>query len=64
VELVARDGDPHAFPLRHVMSQTANCNFSFSGIKSWLRKTANQEEEKFGKKLSAVVWISVPVTKL
>jgi len=50
VELVALDGDPRAFPLRSVMSTTANCDFSFSGIRSWLQRTAKEEEQKYGRK--------------
>lgn len=50
MELVARDGNPRAFELHHVMSQLPNCNFSFSGIKAWASKTARQEEQNYGKK--------------
>jgi len=50
VELVARDGNPRAFQLHPVMSQAQNCDFSFSGIKSWLRRMAEKEEQNYGKK--------------
>jgi len=50
VELVARDGNPRAFELHHVMSQSPNCNFSFSGIKTWAWRTAREEEQNYGKK--------------
>lgn len=49
VEVVARDGNPRAFELHHVMTQVANCDFSFSGIKTWVKKTASLEEKKYGK---------------
>lgn len=49
MELVARDGDPHAFKVHSVMSHASNCNFSFSGVKSWLRRAAIREEQKYGK---------------
>jgi len=50
VELVARDGNPRAFDFHPVMSQSANCDFSFSGIKTRLRRLADREEQKYGKK--------------
>jgi len=49
VELVARDGDPRSFGLRPVMTKSADCNFSFSGIKTWVRRNAELEEEKYGR---------------
>jgi len=54
VELIARDGNPRAYELHHVMSRVANCDFSFSGVKSWLRKEAEREEKKYGKKCQLV----------
>jgi len=53
VELVAHDGNPRAFELHPVMSQAANCDFSFSGIKSWVRRTADREEQKYGKNMNS-----------
>lgn len=55
VELVARDGNPRAFELHPVMPQAANCDFSFSGIKSWVRQTAEREEQKYGITASEVL---------
>lgn len=62
MELVARDGNPRAFELHPVMSKVANCDFSFSGIKTWLRRTADREEEKFGKKHKHAVIIDVSIS--
>jgi len=55
VELVARDGDPRAFGLHHVMSRAQNCDFSFSGIKTWLHKTADREEHKYGENQKHII---------
>jgi len=50
IELIARDGNHRAFDLHQVMTRAPNCNFSFSGIKTWLQRTADLEEQKYGKR--------------
>ena len=48
IELAARDGNIHAFNCIPVMSQLADCNFSFAGIKAWALRTVEKDEEKYG----------------
>lgn len=48
IELLAKRGDPMAFPLTPVMPRTANCDFSFSGIKEAIKRIIKDEETKHG----------------
>jgi len=48
IELAALEGNIHAFDCIPVMSQLADCNFSFAGIKAWALRTIEKDEEKFG----------------
>ncbi len=49
IETLARRGDPRVFDLKQTMTRQANCNFSFSGIKSHMKKVVEQEEARLGK---------------
>lgn len=48
VELMAKDGDPQAFPPVRVMTQRADCNFSFTGMKIAARRQILQEYTRLG----------------
>lgn len=46
IELLAKDGNPQAFKLHPVMSQAADCNFSFAGIKAWAQGAIEKAEKE------------------
>ncbi|XP_035824534.1 probable tRNA N6-adenosine threonylcarbamoyltransferase, mitochondrial isoform X2 [Aplysia californica] len=48
VEQMAKEGDRNAFPLVHVMTSRANCNFSFTGLKISARRQIRAEYERLG----------------
>ncbi|CAG5124307.1 unnamed protein product, partial [Candidula unifasciata] len=55
IELIAENGDPTAFPLIHVMSNRASCNFSFSGVKISARRQILEEYKRLGLPEDAVL---------
>ncbi|MBT4710406.1 MAG: tRNA (adenosine(37)-N6)-threonylcarbamoyltransferase complex transferase subunit TsaD [Alphaproteobacteria bacterium] len=44
IEKAARDGDPNRFPLPRPMAGRPGCDFSFSGLKTAVRRTVEQAE--------------------
>lgn len=48
VEDLAKNGNPLAFNIPEPLLQYPNCNFSFSGIKSYVTNIISKEELKFG----------------
>ena len=55
LELMARSGDPTAFEPVHVLTQEADCNFSFCGLTAQFKRRIKKEEEKHGVVASAVL---------
>ena len=50
IETLAEQGNPKAFAFPHVLSQTANCHFSFAGIKFAAKQLIVSEETSQSKK--------------
>ena len=48
IEILAQSGNPQHYDLVSVMSQQADCNFSFSGLKSAIGLIIESEEERQG----------------
>ncbi|ESN89869.1 hypothetical protein HELRODRAFT_91302 [Helobdella robusta] len=48
IEVVASGGNPFRYPLFPIMTRLADCNFSFSGLKSWAMRTIEEEELEQG----------------
>lgn len=48
IELLAKDGDPLSFPIPHLMAWNRNCDFSFSGLKSYFKSLISEEQKRQG----------------
>ncbi len=46
--LFFRQGNPEAFPIPHIMTMEASCNFSFAGLSTCFMKLIGQELERLG----------------
>ncbi|XP_023932712.1 probable tRNA N6-adenosine threonylcarbamoyltransferase, mitochondrial [Lingula anatina] len=55
VELLAQKGDPTAFEFPHIRTQHRDCNFSFVGIRTFVERLIEMEEEKFGIKDGSIL---------
>lgn len=55
IEIVAKEGNPLAFKLHPVMTQIADCNFSFAGIKAWAQKEIEIEEKQHGIEADGII---------
>ncbi|KAK7011908.1 tRNA N6-adenosine threonylcarbamoyltransferase mitochondrial isoform X2 [Biomphalaria glabrata] len=48
IEKLAKEGNPSAFPLVHIMPSRATCHFSFSGLKTSARNLIKKEYQRLG----------------
>ncbi|XP_070210225.1 tRNA N6-adenosine threonylcarbamoyltransferase, mitochondrial-like isoform X2 [Littorina saxatilis] len=55
IELLAKGGNPRAFPFPQVMTQLPDCHFSFSGVKFAAKKLIEAEEARLNTSPSSVV---------
>lgn len=48
IELMAKNGDPLSFPVPHVMTHYRDCDFSFTGLKTYFKRLIHDEVTKQG----------------
>ena len=49
IELMAKEGDPHAYIKHPVMQGHVNCNFSFSGVQTRFEQLIEKQETELGR---------------
>lgn len=45
---MAKNGDPLSFPVPHVMTHYRDCDFSFTGLKTYFKRLIHDEVTKQG----------------